>query len=143
MAQDIAQETWLALRTRYGHIDDETQLLKLAFGISRYVYSAAKKRDGRVAAPPEGWDPQDSGPGPEEAALKEEVRRAMGSLTGRCAELMLLLLDGYTAEEIKGRMGAARTGVVYVWIHRRVAALRKKLVPDRLGAGGRHGSERS
>ncbi len=127
MAQDIAQETWLALRKGYSHLEDETELIKLAFKISRYISIRARVRAGREPALPEEWDPVAIGLGADDHVLAVQVREAIRELTGRCPELLLLLLDGYTAGEIKGKMGAPKTDTVYVWIHRCIKALRKKL----------------
>jgi DNA-directed RNA polymerase specialized sigma24 family protein len=132
MAHDISQETYVALRTGYGHIDDETELVKLAFSISRYIWLRRRGKANRELCPPEDWNPADTGIDGEDQTLRAEVRTAIQELTGRCPELLLLQLDGYTADEIKVSMGAPRIDTVYVWIHRCIAALRKKL-----GAGGR------
>lgn len=131
MGHDIAQETWVVLRTRYAHIGDETELVKIAFGISRNICSHIRARAGREQPPPEDWTPAASGPSADAQVFEAQVREAIKTLTGRCPELLLLQLEGYTADEIRGIMGASRTGTVHVWTHRCLAALRKKL-----GMGG-------
>jgi DNA-directed RNA polymerase specialized sigma24 family protein len=127
MAHDISQETWIALNNRYQHVEDETELVKLCFGISRHIYCRMKQRHGREELAPEEWNPVADDASAEDLAYYEQVRVAIKALTGRCTEVLLLELEGYTADEIKARMGAGRTSTVYVWIHRCHAALRRKL----------------
>ena len=132
MAHDIAQETWIALRTRYSHLEDETELVKLSYKISQYIYWAMKEKGGREMPAPENWNPEALELSPERRAFMEQVREKFKDLSGRCAEVMKLLMDGYTADEIKGMMGTSKVGTVYVWIHRCTEALREKL-----GLGGK------
>jgi DNA-directed RNA polymerase specialized sigma24 family protein len=132
MAHDIAQDTWIALRTRYSHIEDETELVKLSFKISQYIYWDKKKQGTREVPPPAIFDPPGGGLSPERQTLMEQVRGAFKTLTGHCTEVMELLLRGYTASEIKLIMGAPRVGTVHVWIHRCTQGLREKL-----GMGGK------
>jgi DNA-directed RNA polymerase specialized sigma24 family protein len=127
MAHDIAQETWIVLRTNYAHIEDDTELVKIAFGISRNLCSRIKAKASRELPPAEEWNPESYGPSADDQVFRTQLEEAIQSLPGRCAELLLRELEGYTADEIKGMMGASRTGTVHVWTHRCIAALRKKL----------------
>jgi DNA-directed RNA polymerase specialized sigma24 family protein len=131
MAHDIAQETWIALSTQYADKND-TEIVKLSHKISQYIYWAMKEKAGREVTPPENWTPASKTASPERQALMGQVRSAFKQLTGRCAEVMTLLLEGYRAPEIKVKMGAPTVGAVHVWIFRCTEDLREKL-----GAGGR------
>src|SRR5215216_637860 len=136
-AEDIAQETVLRLETKFANVSNETELIKISFGIANNVKHEfrRKSRADRELPPPDVWNPVDPrdplGSGIPDQAFLNQVKKCAKELTGRCPELLLLLLEGYTADEIRGKMGAARTGTVHVWVHRCYQALAKKL-----GIGG-------
>jgi RNA polymerase sigma-70 factor (ECF subfamily) len=129
VAEDVAQETLLLLETKYRHVMNDPDLVKLSFTISTHVYQTIRRKMkvGRELPPTEGWNPPDPGHSQEYQTLLSSIRSRISQLTGRCPELLGLYLSGYTPEEIRDRMGAMRTGTVYVWTHRCVESLREKL----------------
>jgi DNA-directed RNA polymerase specialized sigma24 family protein len=129
LAEDIAQETLLLLETKYPEVTEPADLVRLSFTISTHVDQTMRRkmRVGRELPPPEGWNPPDPAAGQEYEVLLKGIRSRIGELTGRCPELLLLHLEGHTPEEIRDKMGALRTGTVYVWMHRCVDSLRRKL----------------
>ena len=132
MAHDIAQDTWLALRVPNYRDKGPTELLKLGFKIARYLYLHRREKGSRETAPPEDWNPAAAGINTDERIFRDQIRRACETLTGKCPELLLLMLEGFTADEIRVKMGAGRTGTVHVWTHRCIQALREKI-----GMGGK------
>ena len=129
VAEDIAQETLLLLESKYKHVTGATDLVKLSFTISTHVDQTLRRKlkAGRELPPLEGWNPPDPACSQEYEMLLSSIRSRIGELTGRCPELLRLQLDGYTPEEIRDKMGALRTGTVYVWTHRCIESLRQKL----------------
>src|SRR6202008_1836146 len=111
--EDIAQETCMVLTTQYANLDDETQLIKLGFKIAHYIHLRNQKRGLREVAAPEGWNPVSPDASPERRALMEQVRAVIKQLPDKDQELMKVFLDGYSAAEIKGMIGAASDGAVH------------------------------
>jgi RNA polymerase sigma-70 factor (ECF subfamily) len=131
-AEDVAQETLLLLVTKYAHVRDAHEQVRIAFGIvSRKTSSHWRKsrRRGEDSAVDVADVPLEDGrPDPEEQATKqrllERLRTAISGLTGRCREVARLRLEDRTSLEIAEILGA-KPNTVYSWEFRCLKKLRE------------------
>lgn len=122
LASDVAQDTLVVLLQRYSHIDNEAELIPLAFGIcARKIHEArrflARGGDGSTEmAELRSFQPS---PYDEFEGLEVRVRlkHAVRRLSGRCRELMRLRLLGLSAAEIAAQLKTT-PATLYVWKHR-------------------------
>ena len=136
-AEDLTQETMLVLHEKYGHLEQAGDLLPVAFRIVRFKlagYLRKRNRRGEDRTAEAGAAGlADPAPGPEEAALKAEMRaaflRAFASLGERCRELLRLKLAGRSFEQIREHFGAASINTVYTWDLRCRNQLKQALHP--------------
>jgi RNA polymerase sigma-70 factor (ECF subfamily) len=129
-ADDVAQEVCLAVLSalpRYRH--EGRPFEAFVYGIAAHKVADVRRAAGRSAVPTDDLpDAPDSGPGPEEMALRssdaERVRALLGRLSESQRELLLLRVAvGFTAEET-GRALGMSPGAVRVAQHRALTRLR-------------------
>lgn len=127
----------MILNKKYSGKQSAEEILKIAVGIMKRLLQAhyRTKRFETVAVESETLN--DESPDPEQQArflqLQARIMQAIEVLGGRCRELFLFKLDGYTFEEIRKKMGANSIDTVYTWDYRCKRDLTRLL--DMEGAG--------
>jgi RNA polymerase sigma factor (sigma-70 family) len=121
-AEDLVQQTWLNLCTRYGRVENRAVL----FTAVRNLFIDHRRRQQRV--PFESLDPSDALGIAEipldEPCLKGELAAMLGQLKPAEREVIFLhYYQGYTAREISHLRSQSR-GTVLSLIHRSIAKLR-------------------
>ena len=139
-AEDVAQEAFVVIQSKYRHLEDLENLLPLSFQILRYKISERMHAGSRAeSVPVEDLPLAAADPPPDEIYEREELRRrlaaALRRLTGRCRELMRLKLEGKSFAEIRRILGAASINTVYTWDFRCRETLRQLLEAGGKGGG--------
>lgn len=129
-ADDVAQEVCLAVLSALPRYRDEGRPFEaFVFGIAAHKVVDAQRAAVRAALPTDALpDEPDTGPGPEEQAVRSSevtmVRRLMDRLPTQHRELIVLRVAvGLSAEET-GRALGMSAGAVRVAQHRALARLR-------------------
>jgi RNA polymerase sigma factor (sigma-70 family) len=130
VAEDLVQETFVLLTTKYAHVLRIEERVRLGIGIlSKLKLGHWRKSQRRgEASAVDAAKAEDGRPGPEEEAarrlLVERLRVAVGALSGRCRELVRLKLEDRTFPEIAAIL-KAKINTVYSWDHRCLQRLRE------------------
>lgn len=134
-AEDLVQETFVVLTTKYAHVRAPEECVPLGIAILKKKMAAHHRKvrrrgedsvvDASDAKLPAGE------PDPEEAAhrrmLQERLQRAISGLSGRCRELVRLKLEDRTFAEI-AEILEAKLNTVYSWDRRCTERLRAVLL---------------
>jgi RNA polymerase sigma-70 factor (ECF subfamily) len=142
-AEDLLQETLLRAFRSMHRLEDPAGFRPWLLSIAHNTLTDAARRDGRhKRLPPAGQTPLSalpaSGPGPDEAAHREEARqRVLGALRSLPEEyrlpLALRYLTGADYDAIGEQLGLTN-GSLRGFLHRGLNMLRDRLPPE-LGAG--------
>lgn len=120
-AEDVAQETVMLLMTKYKAVEGRGDLVPLSVTISRYL-SMSGRRGFRGVDLPDFLEPIDLAPQPDDALgrkqMQRRVREAVHQLGAKCRELIELVLEEYTADEIREKMRSGSSNNYYVQKHR-------------------------
>jgi RNA polymerase sigma factor (sigma-70 family) len=135
VAEDLVQETFLLLTTKYAHVREPEERVRLGITIIRKKKAGhwrKSHRRGEVEAVDAAEaNLEDNRPDPEELAdrqlLVARLRAAVAALSGRCRELVRLKLEERTFPEIAEIM-KAKLNTVYSWDHRCTERLRALVV---------------
>lgn len=129
-ADDVAQEVCIAVLSALPRYRDEGRPFEaFVFGIAAHKVADAQRAAVRAAVPTEDLpDEADTGPGPEEAAVRSSeatiVRALLDRLPQNQRELIVLrVVVGLSADET-GRALGMSSGAVRVAQHRALARLR-------------------
>jgi RNA polymerase sigma factor (sigma-70 family) len=136
VAEDLVQEVFVLLTTKYGHVHEPAERVRLGIAILRKKkaghYRKERRRSEALAVDPVEADLATDDPDPEELAhrrlLQARVRLAVLRLSGRCRELVRLKLEDRTFVEI-AEILKANVNTVYSWDYRCMERLRA-LVKD-------------
>ena len=135
VAEDLIQETFLLLTTKYAHVREPEERVRLGITIIRKKRAShwrkSLRRGEAKAVDATEANLEDDRPDPEELAdrrlLVARLRTAVAALSGRCRELVRLKLEERTFPEIAEIM-TAKLNTVYSWDHRCTERLRALLV---------------
>ena len=135
VAEDLVQETFLLLATKYAHVREPQERIRLGITIIRKKraghWRKSLRRGEANAVDVADTDLQDDGLDPEELAERRQLvarlRTAVAALSGRCRELVRLKLEERTFSEIAEIM-QAKLNTVYSWDHRCTERLRALVV---------------
>ena len=131
VAEDLVQDAFLLLTTKYAHVREPEERVRLGIAIIRkkragHWRKSHRRGEAQVLDPAE-TDLDDGRPDPEELAhrrlLVARLRAAVIRLSGRCRELVRLKLEERTFAEIAEIM-KAKLNTVYSWDHRCTERLR-------------------
>jgi RNA polymerase sigma-70 factor (ECF subfamily) len=118
-AEDLAQAAMMVLNRKYSDKDSVDEILKIAIGIMKRLLLAYYGSGKIETVPAESITARDDAPDPEQQArfrqLQANIMQAIEKLGGRCRQLFLLKLDGYTFQEIGKKLGANTIDTVYTW----------------------------
>lgn len=125
-AEDLAQEVFVVLETKYRTVEQLEELVPLAFQILRFKAVAwrrrALRRGEHLAVDPEAEGLAGDAPNPHLAAERQELLgrllKALEGLGPRCRDLFRLKLEGLSFPDIQRRLGAEALNTVYTWDHR-------------------------
>ena len=131
VAEDLVQETFLLLTTKYAHVRAPEDRVRLGIAIIRKKraghWRKSHRRGEAEAVDATEANLEDDRPDPEELAdrrlLVARLRTAVAALSGRCRELVRLKLEERTFPEIAEIM-KAKLNTVYSWDHRCTERLR-------------------
>jgi RNA polymerase sigma factor (sigma-70 family) len=131
-AEDLVQDALVLLVTKYAHVSDPTERVKVAAQIVANMTSSRWRRSGRrgerTAVDAADVPLEDGRPGPEELLAKRQLvdrlRSAVDRLRGRHREVLRLRLEDRTSQEIAEILGA-NLNTVYSWEHRCLKKLRE------------------
>jgi RNA polymerase sigma factor (sigma-70 family) len=137
VAEDLVQETFVVLTTKYAHVRALEECVPLGITILKMKMAAhlrkVRRRGEDTAVDPGEVGVPDGEANPEEAALRrqlvERLRAALPRLTGRCRDLARLKLEDRTFPEI-AEILSAKLNTVYSWDHRCMERLRAILLPE-------------
>lgn len=135
VAEDLVQEAFLLLTTKYAHVREPEERVRLGITILRKKraghWRKSQRRGEAASVDAAETDLQDDRPDPEEQAEREllvaRLRTAVATLSGRCRELVRLKLEERTFPEIAEIM-QAKINTVYSWDHRCTERLRALVV---------------
>jgi RNA polymerase sigma factor (sigma-70 family) len=140
VAEDLVQETFVLLTTKYAGVREPEECVRLGIEILRKkragYFRKVRRRaeDGSVDAADAGLE--DQTPDPEELAhrrlIAERLRHGVAKLSGRCRELVRLKLEERTFPEIAEIM-RAKLNTVYSWDHRCTERLRALVLTREVG----------
>jgi RNA polymerase sigma factor (sigma-70 family) len=130
MAQDVAQEVFIAAQHRFGDPESSTHAAAwvrvAAVHAGLNAVRGRRRRDRRHLRAGAGAGPPD----PEELALervsRQDVRDALGRLPPRSATVLVLRHSGFSYAEVAEAMGVG-IGQVGTMLRRAEAALRKEI----------------
>jgi RNA polymerase sigma factor (sigma-70 family) len=131
VAEDLVQETFVLLTTKYGHVHEPDERVRLGIAILRKKraghFRKIRRRGEDSTVEPADAGLEDQTPDPEELAhrqlLAQRLRSAISKSSGRCRELLRLKLEERTFPEIAEIM-EAKLNTVYSWDHRCTERLR-------------------
>lgn len=131
---DLAQRVVMVLMTKYPHVTDEAELVRIGVGIlTRLNFGAvrAEIRHGGVAAQVDEMPLESGELNPEELLARKQVAETVASglsqLAGKCQRLLRMWMGGRRAAQIAADDGKT-VNAVNVAISQCKAALRKILV---------------
>jgi RNA polymerase sigma-70 factor (ECF subfamily) len=126
VAEDAAQEVFVVIEEKYGHLTRVEDLMPLCFQILRFKLAGWQRRawrrgEGEQVAVEELPLAGDA-PDPETTAIRTQMLarllEGIRALGPRCRELFSLKLNGKDFKEIQALMGAETINTVYTWDHR-------------------------
>ncbi len=119
VADDIAQAAMIILIKKYSDKESVDEILKISMGITKLLLQSYYRTGKIDTVDVESANIEDYSPNPEQEArfrqLQSRIMQAVEELGGRCRQLFLLKLDGYSFTEIKVKMGANSIDTVYTW----------------------------
>jgi RNA polymerase sigma-70 factor (ECF subfamily) len=130
-AEDLVQETLLAIHTKRSTYDTQAMFTPWAYAIARYKLVDHFRRAGvRRAVPLEDAGVLTASENPEEGAVRRDVDRLLATLPARQRRLMEdVKLAGYSIEEAAQRAGMSTTAAK-VSIHRGMKKLAGKAADE-------------
>jgi RNA polymerase sigma-70 factor (ECF subfamily) len=131
-AEDLVQDAFVLLVTKYAHVRDTNERVKVAVQIVAYLTSShwrrSQRRGEKTAVDAAEVQLKDGRLGPEELIAKQQLsdrlRSAVDRMRGRFREVLRLRLEDRTSQEIAEILGA-NLNTVYSWDHRCLKRLRE------------------
>jgi len=128
----------MLLQTKYAHVHDETEILKLCFTIGFYKIKEILRgpvEDGIGDGPDdEGFAPPvDQGLSPEQLTLVAQLKAHIAKMSRECQEMWRYHLAGTGYDEIERDTGVSKNNLFQRWRRCRLA-LRAILNPEPKGA---------
>lgn len=132
-AEDLVQETLLAVHLKRSTYDPKYAFAPWVFAIARYkLIDRYRRMGGRVHVPLDAADDLLAGENPEEGAVRSDVSRLLARLPDRQRRLMRdVKLGGYSMEEAAQRAGVSVTAAK-VSIHRSMKRLMREVSDEDL-----------
>jgi RNA polymerase sigma-70 factor (ECF subfamily) len=131
-AEDLVQETLIAIHTRRATYDQTQALTPWVYAIARYkLIDHYRRRRRRLEAPLEGVEHELRAPDVSAAAeARRDVEVALSHLSERARALLKALkIDGASVEETAVKFGMS-AGAVKVASHRALKTLGERYAPD-------------
>jgi RNA polymerase sigma-70 factor (ECF subfamily) len=131
-AEDLVQETLIAIHTRRATYDQTQALTPWVYAIARYkLIDHYRRRRRRLEAPLEGVEHELRAPDVSAAAeARRDVEVALSHLSERARALLKALkIDGASVEETAVKFGMS-AGAVKVASHRALKSLGERYAPD-------------
>lgn len=134
-ADDVLQDTLLAIATHLGDFEGRSSLLSWVFTLARTACARRRRglKNSPGVSPLDAAEPIDQAPGPEEHAAARELGRALDealdALSEEHREVVLLRdVEGLTAPDAAASLGLS-VDALKSRLHRARAALRTLLAP--------------
>jgi RNA polymerase sigma-70 factor (ECF subfamily) len=132
-AEDLVQETLLAVHLKRATYDPRFEFNPWVFAIARYkLIDRYRRRGGRISVPIDSLDELLAGENPEEGAVRSDVSRLLARLPERQRALMRdVKIAGYSMEEAAARAGVSVTAAK-VSVHRGMKRLMREVSDEDL-----------